>query len=62
MRARPDHAAHNLAVLKQPTPNLIHLDPSLRKGGIKAHRLIAATSDSYRAQLLGMLRPFMRLP
>jgi len=54
MRARTGHAAHNLAVVKQLTLNLIRLDPSPRKGGIKARRLIAATSDSYRAQLLGL--------
>lgn len=34
---------------------LIRLDPTQRKGGIKARRLIAATSDSYRAQLLRIL-------
>ena len=49
MRVRTGHAAHNLAVLKQLTLNLIRLDPTQRKGGIKARRLIAATSDSYRA-------------
>lgn len=54
MRARTGHAAHNLAVLKHMTLNLIRLDPSPRKGGIKARRLIAATSDLYRAQLLGL--------
>ena len=55
MRARTGHAAHNLSVLKQLTLNLIRLDPTQRKGGIKARRLIAATSDSYRAQLLRIL-------
>jgi predicted transposase YbfD/YdcC len=54
MRARTKHAAHNLAVLKHITLNLIRLDPVKRKGGIKARRLIAATSDTYRAQLLGL--------
>ena len=54
MRARSGHAAHNLAILKHITLNLIRLDPSPRKGGIKARRLIAATSDLYRAQLLGL--------
>lgn len=54
MRARTGHAAHNLAVLKHITLNLIRLDPVKRKGGIKARRLIAATSDTYRAQLLGL--------
>jgi hypothetical protein len=36
------------------TLNLISLDPKPRKGGIKVRRLIAATSDLYRAQLLGL--------
>ncbi|BBD76621.1 ISAs1 family transposase [Hydrogenophilus thermoluteolus] len=54
MRVRTGHAAHNLAVLKHITLNLIRLDPVKRKGGIKARRLIAATSDIYRAQLLGL--------
>ena len=54
MRARTKFAAHNLAVLKHITLNLIRLDPTPRKGGIKARRLIAATSDSYREQLLGL--------
>jgi predicted transposase YbfD/YdcC len=54
MRARTGHTAHNLAVLKHITLNLIRLDPVKRKGGIKARRLIAATSDTYRAELLGL--------
>jgi len=54
MRTRTGHSAHNLAVLKHITLNLIRLDPIKRKGGIKARRLIAATSDLYRAQLLGL--------
>jgi predicted transposase YbfD/YdcC len=54
MRARTGHAAHNLAVLKHITLNLIRLDPIKRKGGIKARRFIAATSDHYREHLLGL--------
>ena len=54
MRARTKYAAHNLALLKHITLNLIRLDPIKRKGGIKARRLIAATSDNYRAQLFGL--------
>ena len=54
MRARTKAAAHNLADLKHLTLNLIRLDPVKRKGGIKARRLIAATADLYRAQLLGL--------
>ena len=55
MRARTGYAAHNLAVLKHITLNLIRLDPIKRKGGIKARRLIAATSDLYRAHLFGFV-------
>lgn len=54
MRARSGHAAHNLAVLKHITMNLIRLDTVPRKGGIKVRRLIAATSDDYRAHLFGL--------
>lgn len=54
MRARTGHAAHNLAILKHITLNLIRLDPIKRKGGIKACRFIAATSDKYREHLLGL--------
>lgn len=54
MRARTKAAAHNLAVLKHITLNLIRLDPVKRKGSIKTRRIIAATSDRYRAQLLGL--------
>ncbi len=57
MRARTGHAAHNLAILRHITLNLIRIDQAKNpaKGGIKARRLIAATSDNYRAQLLGLL-------
>jgi predicted transposase YbfD/YdcC len=54
MRARTKAAAHNLAVLKHIILNLIRLDPVKRKGSIKTRRIIAATSDRYRAELLGL--------
>lgn len=54
MRARTGHAAHNFAVLRHFALNLFRLAPVKRKGGLKARRLIAATSDLYRAQLLGL--------
>jgi predicted transposase YbfD/YdcC len=54
MRTRTKAAAHNLAVLKHITINLIRLDPVKRKGSIKTRRIIAATSDRYRADLLGL--------
>jgi len=47
-------AVHNLAVLKQVTLNLLRLAPIKRKGSIKTRRIIAATSDFYRAELLGL--------
>ena len=55
MRARTGHAAHNFAVLRHIALNLIRLTPVKRKGGLKVRRLIAATSDNYRAQLLGLV-------
>ncbi len=54
MRARTGHAAHNFAVLRHFALNLIRLAPTKRKGGLKVRRLIAATSDAYRAELLGL--------
>ncbi|MEK7994038.1 MAG: ISAs1 family transposase [Planctomycetota bacterium] len=54
MRARTGHAAHNLAVLRHIALNLIRLAPVKRKGGLKVRRLIAATSDAYRGELLGL--------
>ena len=55
MRVRTGHAAHNFAVMRHFALNLLRLAPSKRKGGLKVQRLIAATSDDYRAQLLGLL-------
>jgi predicted transposase YbfD/YdcC len=55
MRARTGHAAQNFAVLRHIALNLIRLAPVKRKGGLKVRRLIAATSDSYRTQLLGLV-------
>jgi hypothetical protein len=54
MRVRTEAAAHNLAMLKHITLNLIRFVPVKRKGGIQASGLIAATSDAYRAELLGL--------
>jgi predicted transposase YbfD/YdcC len=55
MRARTDHAAQNFAVLRQFVLNLLCLAPVKRKGGLKVQRLIAATSDAFRAELLGLV-------
>lgn len=54
MRTHTGHAAHNLAVLRHFALNLIRLTPVKRKGDAKVRRLIAATSDAYRGQLLGL--------
>lgn len=55
MRARTGNAAHNFAVVRHFALNLIRLAPVKRKGGIKVRRLIASTSDAYRAELLGLV-------
>lgn len=55
MRVRTGNAAHNFAVMRHFALNLIRLDPVKRKGGLKVRRLIAATSDTYRAELLGLI-------
>ena len=55
MRACTDHAAHNLAVVRHFVLNLLRLAPVRRKGGLKTQRLIAATSDTFRAELLGLV-------
>lgn len=55
MRARTGNAAHNFAVMRHFALSLIRLDPVKRKGGLKVRRLIAATSNAYRAQLLDIV-------
>jgi len=45
----------NFAVLRQFVLNLLRLAPVRRKGGLKVQRLIAATSDTFRAQVLGLV-------
>lgn len=51
-RARTGYVAHNLALVRHIALNLIRLNTS-RKASIKTKRLLAATSDEYRAELLG---------
>ncbi len=55
MRARTDNAAHNFSIMPHFALNLIRLALSKRKGGLKVLRLIAATSDAYRAEILGLV-------
>ena len=52
-RARVKNSAQNLATIRRMVLNIMRLDKS-RKGGIKARRLVANTSDPYREQLLGL--------
>ena len=54
MRARIKNAGANLAIIRRLVLNLFRLDTSKRKGGIYTRRILAASSDSYRAQLLGL--------
>jgi hypothetical protein len=55
MRARIKNAGANLAILRRMVLNLFRLDTSKRKGGIYTRRILAASSDSYRANLLGLV-------
>ena len=54
MRLRECYAANNLGFLKHVALNLIRQGPVSGKASIKSKRLLAATSDSYRAQLIGV--------
>ena len=51
-RARTGHVAHNLALVRHIALNLIRLNTSV-KTSIKTKRFLAATSDEFRAALLG---------
>lgn len=53
-RARSGHAANNLAVVRHIVMNLLRLDTT-RKASIKSKRMLAATVDHYRAELLGVM-------
>lgn len=55
-RGRIGHIAHNLALVRHMALNLIRLDTSI-KTSIKTKRLLAATSDEFRATLLGFETP-----
>ena len=51
---RTGHAANNLAIVRHIVMNLLRLNTS-RKGSIKTKRMLAATSDTFRAELLGFM-------
>jgi len=55
MRARIKNAGANLAIIRRLVLNLFRLDTSKKKGGIYTRRILAASSDSYRANLLGLV-------
>tara|TARA_R110001583_G_scaffold124068_1_gene275520 strand:+ start:10559 stop:10810 length:252 start_codon:yes stop_codon:yes gene_type:complete len=54
MRARTAYAGHNMTILKRLTLNLIRLDPVKRRGSFKTKRTLVASSDQYRAHILGL--------
>ena len=54
MRAREKNAGANLATLRRFVLNLFRLDKTPKQGGIYNRRILAASSDQYRAQLLGI--------
>lgn len=53
-RLRTGFAAHNFAIVRHIVMNLIRLNTT-RKGSFKTKRLLAATSDRFRAELLGLM-------
>ena len=55
MRARVKNAGANLATIRRLVLNLFRLDKSKRKGGIYTRRILAASSDTYRENLLGLV-------
>jgi len=54
MRAHEKNAGANLATIRRFVLNLFRLDKSSVKGGIYNRRIVAASSDSYRASILGL--------
>ena len=51
---RTGFAANNFAIVRHIVMNLLRLNTS-RKGSIKTKRMLAATSDKFRAELLGVM-------
>jgi len=51
---RTGSAANNLAIVRHIVMNLLRLNTS-RKGSTKTKRMLAATSDAFRAELLGFM-------
>lgn len=53
-RVRSGYAANNLAVVRHIVMNLLRLNTT-RKASLKSKRMLAATLDDYRAELLGLM-------
>lgn len=54
-RMRTDNAAHNFAMVKQMVLNMVRLHQSGTKKSIKIKRLLSASCDDYRAEIMGMI-------
>lgn len=53
-RVRSGYAANNLAIVRHIVMNLLQLNTT-RKAGIRSKRMLAATIDEFRAELLGVM-------
>ena len=53
-RVRSGYAANNLAIVRHIVMNLLRLNTT-RKASIKSKRMLAATIDEFRAELLGVM-------
>jgi hypothetical protein len=54
LRVRTGYAANNLAIVRHIVMNLLRLNTT-RKASIKSKRMLAATIDEFRAELLGVM-------
>jgi len=54
-RMRTDYAAHNFAMVRHITLNLIRLHQTPKKQSINIKRLRAAAMDDFRAQIMGLV-------
>ena len=53
-RVRSGYAANNLAIVRHIAMNLLRLNTT-RKASIKSKRMLAATIDEFRSELLGVM-------
>lgn len=53
-RVRTGYAANNFAIVRHIVMNLLRLNTT-RKASIKSKRMLAATIDEFRAELLGVM-------